>query len=61
MVYDPEVPKDEAVILNLESELEINVVRALRPALLLPKVAAYLNPRKRVTYFFDGEDSGKSK
>lgn len=53
MVYDPQVPKDEAIVLDLEKETEINITKSLRPALLTPKAAAYLNPRKRVTYFFD--------
>lgn len=56
-VYDPKVPKDEAILLDLEQEPEINIVKSIRPVLLPPKVAAYLNPRKRVTYFFDGGDS----
>lgn len=60
MVYDANVPKEEATMLDLEKETEINITKAISPALLPPKVAAYLNPRKRVTYFFDGAhaDSG---
>lgn len=60
MVYDANVPKEEAIMLDLEKETEINITKAISPALLPPKVAAYLNPRKRVTYFFDGAhaDSG---
>lgn len=53
LVYDPKVPKEEAIMLDLEQETSINIAKAIRPALLPPKVAAYLNPRKRVTYFFD--------
>ena len=53
LVYDPQVPKDEAIVLDLEKEAEINITKSIRPALLSPKAAAYLNPRKRVTYFFD--------
>ncbi len=53
LVYDPQVPKDEAIVLDLEKELEITIAKSIRPALLTPKAAAYLNPRKRVTYFFD--------
>ena len=53
LVYDPQVPKDEAIVLDLEVETEINIAKSIRPALLTPKAAAYLNPRKRVTYFFD--------
>jgi len=54
LVYDPTVPKEQAIMLDLEQEPEITITKSIRPALLPPKVAAYLNPRKRVTYFFDG-------
>ena len=57
LLYDPKVPKEEAIMLDLEQEPEINIAKSIRPALLPPKVAAYLNPRKRVTYFFDGGDA----
>lgn len=53
MVYDPKVPKEEALVLDLEQEASISIAKSIRPAALPPKVAAYLNPRKRVTYFFD--------
>lgn len=54
MLYDPSVPKEEAIMLDLEKETDIQISKSIRPALLPPPVAAYLNPRKRVTYFFDG-------
>jgi len=60
MVYDPKVPKEQATMLDMENEPSINITKSLRPALLAPKVAAYLNPRKRVTYFFDGGDTPTS-
>lgn len=59
LIYDPKVPKDEAVMLDLEVETNINIAKAIRPSLLPPRVAAYLNPRQRVTYFFDGGDSSR--
>jgi hypothetical protein len=52
------VPKEKAIMLDLEKESHVNIVKSIRPALLTPKVAAYLNPRKRVTYFFDGGSGG---
>jgi putative nucleotidyltransferase with HDIG domain len=58
MVYDANVPKEKAIMLDLEKESHVNIVKSIRPALLTPKVAAYLNPRKRVTYFFDGGSGG---
>ncbi|MDO8208129.1 MAG: HD domain-containing protein [Gallionella sp.] len=56
LVYDNKVPKEKAIILNLENELDISIKKSIRPATLPPKVAAYLNPRKRVTYFFDSDE-----
>lgn len=53
MIYDENVPKDEAILLDLEKENEINITGAIRPAMLSPTIAAYLSPRKRVIYFFD--------
>jgi len=60
MVYDHEVPKENAIMLDLEKEADINIVKSIRPGLLAPKVAAYLNPRKRVTYFFDAGSNANS-
>jgi len=57
LVYDESVPKDDAILINLEEQSDIQILKSIRPALLSPKVAAYLNPRKRVTYFFDGSSS----
>lgn len=53
MVYDERTPKEEAILLDLERENEIMITGGVRPALLQPAIAAYLSPRRRVTYFFD--------
>ncbi len=53
LVYDPGIPKDEAVIINLEREADLNISKSLRPGQLPREVYQYLNPRKRVTYYFD--------
>lgn len=55
MLYDPSVPKEEAIMLDLEKENDLQISKAIRPAMLPPLANAYLNPRKRVTYFFDGK------
>lgn len=57
LLYDPVVPKEEAIMLDLEMEPALSIRQAIRPELLLPPVLAYLCPRKRVTYFFDGKSS----
>lgn len=53
MVYDPEIPKEDALLLDLETVPEVNITKAIRPALLPPEVFEYLAPSKRATYFFD--------
>ena len=58
LVYDPEIPKDEAVIINLEREKDINIAKSLRPNQLPREVYQYLNPRKHVTYYFDPSQQG---
>lgn len=53
LIYDPDVPKDEAILLDLGTVPDVNISKAIRPALLSPEIFAYLSPRKRATYFFD--------
>jgi putative nucleotidyltransferase with HDIG domain len=61
MIYDAKIPKEKAIVLDLEQEPEISIAKSLRPCALPPKVVAYLVPRKRVTYFFDGNDNQPGK
>lgn len=53
LVYDPDIPREEAVIVNLELEHDLSISKNLRPGHLPREVHQYLNPRKRVTYYFD--------
>jgi putative nucleotidyltransferase with HDIG domain len=59
-VYDPEVPKEEAILLDMERETEFNITKAIRPAQVPREVYNYLSPRKRVSYYFDA-NSAQSK
>lgn len=54
MLHNAAIPRENAALLNLESEVDINISKSIRPAVLPPGVYAYLSPRKRITYFFDG-------
>jgi putative nucleotidyltransferase with HDIG domain len=58
LIYDPETPRHEAIILDLAEEPDVNITKALRPGQLLPEVCDYLAPRKRVSYYFDAEADG---
>ncbi|MBZ0105641.1 MAG: DUF3391 domain-containing protein [Sulfuricella denitrificans] len=53
LVYDPCIPKDEAVIVSLERENELSISKSLRPGQLPREVYQYLNPRKQVTYYYE--------
>ncbi len=53
VVYDADVPKEEAIMLDMEQEAEVNISKAIRPAQVPREVYSYLSPRKRVSYYFD--------
>ncbi|WP_087022051.1 HD-GYP domain-containing protein [Thaumasiovibrio subtropicus] len=52
LLYDPSVPSNEAPILDLEHS-DMKIERAIPPNKLPDKVYNYLNPRVRVSYYFD--------
>jgi HD-GYP domain-containing protein (c-di-GMP phosphodiesterase class II) len=53
IVYDPLVPRDEALIVDLEHAPELGIRRSLKPSQLPRAVQDYLAPRQRVSYFFE--------
>jgi len=62
VVYDPQVPKERAIMLDLDKETDLNISKAIRPGLLPRNVYDYLSPRKRISYYFDSQQkSGSSE
>lgn len=55
LIYDPAVPRTQAPIIDL-AEKDIKIVSAILPQKLPDKVKEYLNPRSRISYFFDSDD-----
>lgn len=53
LIYDSGVPSSEAIILDLEHEPELNIAECLKPMQLSREAHAYLNPRKRMSYYFN--------
>lgn len=53
IVYDPTVPKEEALIVDLEAEPKLAIAGSVRPSQLPPEALEYLNPRQQLTYFVD--------
>lgn len=55
LVYDPAVPKEEAILVDLEQEPDVVVSRAIKPQQLPQAAHDYLSPRKRMSYHFHAE------
>ncbi len=53
IVYERDVPKDEALILDLEQTPSVGIRRSLKPASLPEEAFTYLGPRSRMCYFFE--------
>jgi putative nucleotidyltransferase with HDIG domain len=55
LVHEAKVPRDEALVLNLETEPRLGIRRSLKPQQLSTESLEYLSPRPRVAYFFEPE------
>jgi putative nucleotidyltransferase with HDIG domain len=53
LVHEPRVPRDEALVLDLESVSGLGIRRSVRPQQLPRPSLDYLSPRTRVAYFFE--------
>lgn len=53
VLYDDEVPKKEALIVDLADEPDLRVEKSIRLAHLPQDVLDYLSPRTKITYFVD--------
>ncbi|HZW74369.1 MAG TPA: DUF3391 domain-containing protein [Caldimonas sp.] len=53
LVHDPATPREEALILDLESAVGLGIRRSVRTQQVPPTAIDYLQPATRVTYFFE--------
>ena len=53
LVHDPGVPRDEALVLDLEKAVGLGIRRSIKPQQLPPTALEYLAPSPRVAYFFE--------
>lgn len=60
LLYDPGVPKEEAIFINLDDEPDLAIVQTLRPSALPKDVFEYLDPRTRINYFVDPNSNRKT-
>lgn len=61
LVYDPDIPQEAALILDLEAEADLRVVEGVRPIAVPGEIRAYLNPRQRVTYYVESRQPGPKR
>jgi len=52
------VPRDEALVLDLETTQGLGIRRSIKPLQLPPESLEYLSPRPRVAYFFEAVPNG---
>jgi putative nucleotidyltransferase with HDIG domain len=53
LVYDSGVPREEALVLDLELAPGVGIRRSIKPQQLPPPVLEYLSPAQRIAYFFE--------
>lgn len=53
IIYDPQIPKEEALVVDLERQANLGVRRSLKPLQLPRQILDYLSPRQHVCYFFE--------
>jgi len=53
LVHDPAVPREEALVLDLESAVGLGIRRSIKAQQLPPTAHDYLAPSPRIAYFFE--------
>jgi hypothetical protein len=53
LVHEPAIPREEALVLDLETVSGLGIRRSMKPLQLPPTALEYLAPRPRVAYFFE--------
>ncbi|MDD1621177.1 MAG: DUF3391 domain-containing protein [Methylococcaceae bacterium] len=61
LIYDANIPRDEAILVDMEHEADANIAKAIRPAQVPWEIYNYLSPRKRVSYYFDPSKPGQEQ
>jgi putative nucleotidyltransferase with HDIG domain len=53
LAYDCNVPREDALIVDLQQLGDVSIRRSLKPLGLPPQALIYLSPRQRAAYFFE--------
>lgn len=57
IIYNPQIPKEEALVVDLERQANLGVRRSVKPVQLPRQVLDYLSPRQHICYFFERASS----
>nr|WP_276611742.1 HD domain-containing phosphohydrolase [Thiorhodococcus mannitoliphagus] len=53
LIHDPRIPRDDALVIDLEDQPDLGIRQSLKPMQLPRAVFDYLSPRQRMCYFFE--------
>lgn len=59
VLYDPQIPKKEALIIDLAEEPDLRVEKSIRLKHLPREIFDYLSPRTRITYYVEPDGPGR--
>lgn len=59
VLYDPEIPASDALIIDLQEEPDLKIAQSIRPAVLPQEIFDYLSPRRWITYYMDPADTAR--
>jgi putative nucleotidyltransferase with HDIG domain len=59
VVYEAGLPREEAMMIDLDREVDLNIARSVKPTQVPKEILAYLSPRKRVSYYFDAKEQAQ--
>lgn len=57
LIYDPDIPKDEAPVVDLVAGGQLLIEEALRPTDIPEDALEWINPRARLTYYFTADQA----
>ena len=57
IIYNPHIPKAEALVVDLEQQADLGVKRSIKPIQLPRQALDYLSPRQHICYFFERASS----
>ena len=61
VLYDPEIPKKDALIIDMQEESDLQIIQSIRPSALPKEIFDYLSPRSRINYFVDTADAASGE